>query len=762
MQALTNDAASPVTSVLFVDDNHDDFELIENQLELYKESGIVMEYSACLAAAFTRLRQGGIDLILLDLSLPDSQGVETVKAMRLYAPTIPLVVLTGTAADDIALESLKYGAEDYLVKGSFDAGSLCRSINYALTRNSAREAYERLATIVEASSDAIIGKTLNGTVTSWNTGAAKLFGYSKEEMIGKSIEMIMPPESSTELAEILTAINRGECIKNRETIRVKKGGERLDVSSTISPIVRYDGTISGAAAVDRDITERKQADKVLKESEERYRLLVTGAKDYAIFMLDPNGLVASWNDGAKRMKGYEAGEIIGKHFSVFYTIADQQLGLPDSHLTTALEQGSFEGIGWCLRKDGSYFFADVVITALFNSDNSLRGFTKVTRDISERKLAEKEVGDATLRLGLALDAAAVGVWDFDLVNNSVWRSLRHDEIFGYRESLPEWNFDIFATHVLPEDLELAKIAFQSGLEQGQFRMECRIIRVDDKAIRWLSARGETFCNDDGVPIRMMGTVADITDIKEQQEQQRLLAIMKEREDFMATLTHDMKNPLIGASRLLEMFVDGNLGELTTQQCEMLKCLKESNAGLLKLIADLIDVYRLEKDVNLLLFDDNDLVPLIATRVSQTIPFAKLRSITVRAQLPENLPVRIDGNSLERVVQNLLDNALKFAPNDGSGSVSVRLFTVDNKAVIEIEDNGPGIASEEQSGLFKRFSQASAGKRHSGGSGLGLYLCKQIVEAHGGTIQCKSDPNSSTIFSVTLPLTTNIEEIVVSS
>ena len=153
-------------ALLVVEDNYDDFEIMEHQLAVYKESGLTIEHSDCLAAGLTRLRHGGVDIIFLDLSLPDSQGIETVKKVHLSAPTIPIIVLSGTADIDIALESLKYGAEDYLVKGSIDTASLGRSINYAMTRHAARAAYERLDTIVEASDDAIIGKTLNGTITS--------------------------------------------------------------------------------------------------------------------------------------------------------------------------------------------------------------------------------------------------------------------------------------------------------------------------------------------------------------------------------------------------------------------------------------------------------------------------------------------------------------------------------------------------------------------------------------------------------------------
>ncbi len=748
MQTLPIGKYFPAYTLLCVEDNEDDFELIDHHLAIYKAAGLTMERCDSLETARSRLLRGGISIILLDLSLPDSEGVDTMKKMHLYAPEVPTIVLSGTTNFDVALESLKYGAEDYLPKNSVDAASLGRSLNFAMTRHIAREADGRLAAIVEASSDAIIGKTLSGTITSWNKGAEKLFGYSAAEATGKSIAIIIPPESTGELDEILTVLKNGDSIRNKETVRISKTGERIDVSATISPIVRPDGTITGAAAIDHDITDRKKTLRVLQESEERYRLLVSQVKDFAIFMLDANGLILSWNVGVKELKGYEAAEIIGKHFSVFYTIEDQKLGLPNSALKMAMAQGSHESQGWRVRKDCSRFFADVVITPVLGVDGALYGFTKVTRDITDRKLAEEEIANSRLRLSLALEAAAVGVWDFDLVKNSVWRSLRHDEIFGHKELLPDWNFDIFTSHVLAEDAASAKQAFQSGLEHGAFRLQCRIIRADDQAQRWISVRGENFRDEQGAVIRMMGTVADITDIKEKEEQQRLLAIMQEREDFMATLTHDMKNPLIAANRLLELFVEGSLGEISRRHHDMLQCLKESNYGLLTLIEDLLDVYRLEKDVSALEMANCDLVPPIVGCLSRIAAFADLRSIELINELPDKMLVRANVRSIERVVQNLLDNALKFTPD--YGTIGVRLFSQSADTIIEIEDNGPGIALNEQSHLFKRFSQGAAGKRYSGGSGLGLYLCKQIVEAHGGTIECQSQPNKTTIFRVSLP------------
>jgi signal transduction histidine kinase len=280
-------------------------------------------------------------------------------------------------------------------------------------------------------------------------------------------------------------------------------------------------------------------------------------------------------------------------------------------------------------------------------------------------------------------------------------------------------------------------------------MECRIYRASDSALRWISSQGETFRDENGKPIRMMGAVVDITERKEREEQDRLVAVIKEREDFMATLTHDMKNPIIAANRLLEMFVSGNLGELTEQQQEIMQCMFDSNVGVLKLIANLTDVYRLEKNVNSLVLSDVNLSLLLSSFANRMKHFAELRHVKIIAEIPSApQEVQADRVQIERVFQNLLDNALKFSPS--GGTVRIVMSMTEHHHIIEVEDNGPGIAADELPLLFKRFSQGRAGKRYTGGSGLGLYLCKQIVEAHGGTIDCQSQVAQYTKFRVCLP------------
>jgi PAS domain S-box-containing protein len=266
----------------------------------------------------------------------------------------------------------------------------------------------------------------------------------------------------------------------------------------------------------RDISAQKEAERRLRESEEHLRLLVNGVRDYAIFRLDPSGQVASWNQGAERIKGYSANEIVGRHFSTFYPPEDTRNGKPERELQAAIAEGHYEEEGWRIRKDGSRFWANVVITALRDETGTLRGFSKITRDITEHRRAEELLRESEQRLTLASTSGEVGVWDLDLIADQAWRSLQHDRIFGYESLLPHWGKEVFSRHVVPEDRESVEQRFEEAFQTGHLEFECRIIRAD-QAMRWISAKGEVVRNQQGQPIRMTGVVTDVTERKRAQD-----------------------------------------------------------------------------------------------------------------------------------------------------------------------------------------------------------------------------------------------------
>jgi PAS domain S-box-containing protein len=231
-----------------------------------------------------------------------------------------------------------------------------------------------------------------GHVTSWNAGARRFKGYEAGEIIGEHFSRFYTPEErEREIPRIALATAEREGRFEAEGWRVRKDGSRFWANVVIDPIRDPAGSLVGFAKVTRDLTERRMAEEELRMSEQRFRLLVQSVIDYAIYMLDPDGRVTSWNAGAERFKGYAAEEILGEHFSRFYTEEDREAEIPRTALETARREGRFEAEGFRVRKDGSRFWASVIIDPIRDDDGRLLGFAKVTRDLTERRAIEEQL-----------------------------------------------------------------------------------------------------------------------------------------------------------------------------------------------------------------------------------------------------------------------------------------------------------------------------------------------------------------------------------
>jgi PAS domain S-box-containing protein len=268
----------------------------------------------------------------------------------------------------------------------------------------------RLQLLIDSVVDyAIYMLDLEGRVISWNSGAVRLKGYAPEEIIGERFSRFYTPEdqqAGIPEKALRTARETGRF--NAEGWRVRKDGTRFWAMVVIDAVRDQRGELVGFAKVTRDITERHLAQQTLLESERRYRRLVEAVVDYAIFQLDTDGRIATWNSGAQRIKGYAQSEIIGQHFSAFYTEEDREAGVPHLALETASKAGKFEAEGWRVRKDGSKFWAAVVIDAIRDEAGKLIGFAKVTRDITERLETQRKLNAAQEQLAVSQKMEAVG------------------------------------------------------------------------------------------------------------------------------------------------------------------------------------------------------------------------------------------------------------------------------------------------------------------------------------------------------------------
>ena len=347
---------------------------------------------------------------------------------------------------------------------------------------------------------------MDGIVLYWNKGAERLFGYSSKEMLGKSIN-ILAPLIKDEHKEILEKYNKGEKLENYEKQRIKKDGSLIDVSLTVSPIFDDKKKVVGFSTVARDISERKKAENALQKNNERF---------FKIFDINPIGMVLLnlettvyeyVNEKFVAYFGYTKAEVIGKTSS--------ELNLSDTEyekkITSKLrDQGKIEDFEILVRKkNGEPFWALVSVEVITMNDTQyvLSSFY----DITKRKKAEEELlavnkelesyigqlAESEEKFKVVLDSAQIGAWDLNLVRDTTWRSLLHDKIFGYDHLLPEWGYEIFITHVIPEDREYVKQRFEEAYSKGKFSMECRIKKVNDNSICWISAQGLAYKNEKG-------------------------------------------------------------------------------------------------------------------------------------------------------------------------------------------------------------------------------------------------------------------------
>ncbi|MGO7038458.1 PAS domain S-box protein [Rhizobium acaciae] len=268
----------------------------------------------------------------------------------------------------------------------------------------------RFRLLVDAITDyAIYMLSPEGIVTSWNTGAQRFKGYKPSEILGEHFSRFYLEEdrvAGVPARALATAEEHGRF--EGEGWRQRKDGTRFWAHVVIDPIRRPSGELIGYAKITRDLTERRAAENAIRQSEEQFRRLVQGVSDYAIYMLDPTGNVSSWNFGAERIKGYRPQEIIGTHFSTFYTAEDREAGLPETALGIARAEGRFEREGWRVRKDGTRFWASIVIDAIRDDEGDVLGFAKITRDITEKMETQRALEQAREELFQSQKMEAIG------------------------------------------------------------------------------------------------------------------------------------------------------------------------------------------------------------------------------------------------------------------------------------------------------------------------------------------------------------------
>jgi PAS domain S-box-containing protein len=335
------------------------------------------------------------------------------------------------------------------------------------------EQREWLRVTLSSIGDAVITTDTKGAITYLNPVAVSLTGWTQEEAAGIPLELvfkIINEETRRTVENPATRALREGLVVGlaNHTLLIAKDGTERAIDDSAAPIRNAKGEVAGVVLVFRDVTDRREAERALRESEERFRLLVEGAQDYAIFTLNPQGYVTTWNSGAAHIKGYRAEEIIGKHFSCFYPPEKIEEGYPDHELEIAAGQGRFEDEGWRLRKDGSKFWANVIITPLRDETGKLKGFSKITRDRTEDMRKELLIRDSEVRFRRLFETAKDGILILDSSNGKITEANPYiAELLGYSSDeligKELWQIGLF------KDIEASQTAFQLLQEEGYIR-----------------------------------------------------------------------------------------------------------------------------------------------------------------------------------------------------------------------------------------------------------------------------------------------------
>ena len=508
----------------------------------------------------------------------------------------------------------------------------------------------------------------------------------------------------------------------------------------------------------------------LRQSEDRFRLLVESVRDYAIFMLDPDGIVLTWNAGAERFKGYAAHEIIGQHFSRFYPAEALERGHPAHELEVAKATGVFEDEGWRVRKDGSLFWANVVITAVRNSHGELLGFAKVTRDLTQRRAHEEDLRRSEERFRLLIEGVAeYAIFMLDPNGRVATWNVGAERIKGYTASdIIGQHFSIF----YPEDARASgwpEHELQEASEKGSFVDNGWRVRKDGTTF-WANVTITALRDDAGQLLGYAKLTRDLTESKrieaiELANQQREEMLDAERnarmaaqratrikDEFLATLSHELRTPLSAILGWTQVLLRGDTPKGPDEQKRAVEVIDRNARAQIQLIDDLLDLSRIMTGKIRLDLHQVSLGSVVKAAVDSALPAAEAKNIRLKSILGSSQDiVSADSARLQQVVWNLLTNAIKFTQK--GGQVQVLLQRVNSHLELSVSDTGIGIPANYLPYVFDRFSQRdSSTTRAFGGLGLGLAICKQLVELHGGSIRAASQGEGmGATFSVQLPL-----------
>ncbi len=502
--------------------------------------------------------------------------------------------------------------------------------------------------------------------------------------------------------------------------------------------------------------DRRRAEERFRDQAELNRVTLASIGD-AVLTTDAEGRVRFLNDVAVKLTGWSSHEAAGQPVDAVFPIINEVTGEPvENPVGKVLREGVIVGLAnhtILIAKDGIRRPIDDSGSPIRDGEGHMVGAVLVFRDVTERRKAEEALLYSSERLTFALEAADLGQWELNLSDHTAARTSRHDQIFGYDAPLPEWTYERFLEHVLPDDRAAVDARFKETAATGSpLDVECRIRRADGM-MRWIWTKARMHRDARGRVERMLGIVGDHTERKEAAEQLREAS--RNKDEFLATLAHELRNPLAPLRNGLQVMqlAKGN-GEAVERSRAMME---RQLAQMVRLIDDLLDVSRISRGKIDLRKERVDLAKIVYQAVETSRPLleANGHELTIQPS-PHALFVEADPTRLAQVFSNLLNNAAKYTERGGRVALTIREASAGGEtpvAIVSVRDTGIGIPAPMLHRIFEMFTQVErAAERSQGGLGIGLSLVKGLVELHGGEVEARSDgPGKGAEFVVRLPL-----------
>lgn len=587
-----------------------------------------------------------------------------------------------------------------------------------------------LSSVILSIQDALFCRNSEGIITVWNPAAEKMFGFAATEVLGGDISIIIPPEHREEEQIIIERLARGERITHFETVRLTKGGQRLYVSISPSPLLDEAGVMTGAVMVARPVVHKP-------DSGEKHAMLaaIIDSSDDAIVSKNLNGIITSWNKGAERIFGYNEKEAIGKHITLIipddllseedYIIAQITAGNKVDHFQTTRE-----------RKDGKKIPVSITVSPVRDSSGRVTGASKIARDISHQKQAEEKQ---------AMLAAIVDSSDDVIVSKNLdgiitsWNK-GAERVFGYSE---EEAIGKHITLIIPEEHRDEENYIISQVASGNKVDHFQTIRVtkDGRKIP-VSITVSPVKDSSG---RIIGASKIARDISDQIEKTRKLEELNNAKDeFIGIASHELKTPLTSIKANVQVLErklkDDPIHPFVSRTLQQVNKLST-------LISDLLDVSKIQAgklQFNFHDFEINTIITECIDILQQTVDHELIYQGCSR-----KIMVKADRIRIEQVIINLLTNAVKYSPK--AKKVIVECQMEEDMVVIRVKDFGIGIPKHEQDRIFSRFYRAEGLASVFPGLGIGLYISQEIIYRHKGEMGVTSKEGEGSTFYFRLPV-----------